>query len=349
MSIVGYLKNFIPMDVMFRVKYYRELHNKKTLQIKEGKHIFFLDAPDYGNVGDQAIAYAIYKFADKYFSEYQFVEILQKDVASYLDFLRKNIKQGDVIFLTGGGNMGNYYRIYEATRRIIIDTFKNNQIVIFPQSIMYSNDFFGRLSLNKAKRVYNGHPNLVVCAREKISFDKMNRIFKDVILCPDIVLSLIDLFPCFQNSARKTIGLCLRDDIEQSLNSTDRNRIKEQAEELKQGISTISTVEEHGIIDFNNRESVVVAKIKQIANCSALVTDRLHAMIFSVISRTPCLVFNNSNSKIAGTLSWLNDYQGVMLLDSTENIKDKLSGLLEHELIDSLNLDYSALIERIGK
>lgn len=349
MSVFEYIKNFIPLNVMFMVKYYKELHNQKKIQLEEGKHIFFLDAPDYGNIGDQAIAYAIYKFAEKYFCEYQFVEILQKDVASYLEFLRKNIKQGDVIFLTGGGNMGNFYRIYEATRRIIIDTFKNNQIVIFPQSIMYSTDIFGMLSLNKAKRIYNRHPNLIVCARETISYNKMKKIFSNVILCPDIVLSLTELFLPTKKFARKTIGLCLREDIERSLNSAERERIKEQIENIKQGLSIISTVEEHNAINFNNRESIVVAKIKEIANCSALVTDRLHAMIFSIISRTPCLVFNNSNSKIAGTISWFDDYQGVVLIKSAESIKDKLTEMSKKEIVDTLNLDFSALVDRIGK
>lgn len=349
MSLVKCLKKILPMNTMFKIKYRDELRNQKFLHIEKGKHIFFLDAPDYGNIGDQAIAYAIKLFAEKTFSGYQFVEVLQKDVASYLEYLKKIIQGEDIIFLIGGGNMGNYYRIYEATRRLIIRSFKNNQIVIFPQSIMYSEDLFGKISLYKARKIYNSHPNLLVCAREEISYEKMRRVFNNVILCPDIVLSLANYNMDFDMKKKGSVGICLRDDIERILTFEQRTEIERVLSNISHSVKNVATVGEYEDIDKKNRDKIVIEKINQIAKCNLLVTDRLHAMIFAIIARTPCLVFDNNNSKISGTVEWLADYPGIKLLHTTENFELYATQMIESEITTGISMDYSNLIQQMGK
>lgn len=341
------LKNFLPLNLMFRIKYMKQYISPKTLKHSNKKRIYFLDAPDYGNIGDQAIAWAIRKFAMKYFSDYEFVEILQRDVASYLNWLKKNISKNDIIFLTGGGNMGNYYRIYEATRRIVISTFKNNRVVVFPQSIMYSEDFWGRISMAKARKVYNGNPNLLVLAREESSYSKMKNLYNSVMLCPDIVLYTIGM-PAFESVKHgEYVGVCLRNDIEQKLSIRDHANIKNICKQFASQQKIITTASDHADITEVNRERIVVNKIKEIAGCKVLVTDRLHAMIFAMLTSTPCVIFQNNNDKIRGTFSWLKRAEQMQLIENVDELDTALVKVNTAQSTISEVFDYTVIANAI--
>ncbi len=74
---------------------------------------------------------------------------------------------------------------------------------------------------------YSKHKNLTVVAREKISFDKMKKIYNknNVILSPDIVMSLNMIEPQFQ---RDGITICLRDDKEKLIDSKSQSELISQ-------------------------------------------------------------------------------------------------------------------------
>lgn len=341
------LKNFIPLELMFKIKYLNQLCRPKDLKDTSKKKIYYLDAPDYSNIGDQAIAYSIRIFAADHFPEYEFIEILQRDVASYLKWLKKHIKKDDMIFLTGGGNMGNYYRIYEATRRIIISSFPNNKIVIFPQSLMYSEDIWGNLSKKKSQRVYNSHSNLIIFAREKDSYEKMKRLYKNVLLCPDIVLSTSGKMPIEFREKEDCIGLCLRNDIEQKLTERDHCIISTISSQNASKVVEISTISDIKEITESNREQIVIGKISEISKCKVLITDRLHAMIFATISHTPCVVFQNSNSKINGTLSWLKKLQHIQMIEQSEDLNKALTKVMSIPCISTDLFDFAIVAKKI--
>ena len=111
--ILSVIKSLIPISILFRLRYFWQFFYSKSLSLTSNKkRIYYLDAPDYGNLGDQAIALAIRKFSERELPEYEFVEILQSEVASYVRWIKKNIRPEDIVFLTGGGNIGNKYRKY---------------------------------------------------------------------------------------------------------------------------------------------------------------------------------------------------------------------------------------------
>ncbi|MGU9505010.1 polysaccharide pyruvyl transferase family protein, partial [Bacillus paralicheniformis] len=62
-----------------------------------------------------------------------------------------------------------------------------------------------------------------------------------------------------------------------------------------------------------------------------VVTDRLHGMLFSILTRRPCLVFANNNHKIESTIStWLQDVRSVKLVtpDSVTSVENQLKTLM---------------------
>ena len=317
--MIRLIKSFIPMSLLFKIKYIRNFTNQQSLKVRNSKKIFFLDSPDYGNIGDQAIALAIKEFAGKNFPDYEFVEILQKDVSKHIKSLKKQISKNDIIFLTGGGNMGNVYKIYEATRRFVIQSFPSNKIIVFPQTIDYTDDLFGKISLKHSKKIYNTHKALTLCAREKESYKKMKAFYPNanIILCPDIVLYLtVDM----NLEKSEKVALCLRDDCERVLTESDAKKlinILNKENVIVENITTSTTFQE---ITSKNRENIVINKIRERSKYRFVVTDRLHAMIFCIVSHTPCIVFNNSNGKVKGVYELLGNSSYVKYVNNIEEV-----------------------------
>lgn len=334
------IKNFFSLGFLFRMKFIKKFCENKSVILHKGPCIYYLDAPDYGNLGDQAIAVAIKKYAQKEFPNYVFVEILYNQLPAYSRCLKKNIKEEDVIFLTGGGNMGNVYRIYEATRRYVIEQFKKNTIIVFPQSINYTDTFFGKVSFWRSKIIYSKHKKLIICAREKNSYEIMVMAYKrnKVILVPDIAFSLLPSAKIYKSN---TVGICFRDDGERALSDELRMKITQEVE-FAGRVSVIDTIDSTKKYTETSREKEVMEKITQIAQCKVLITDRLHAMIFAIITQTPCIVIKNNNYKITGTVEWLKEQANVVFFDEHHSIIEQIatitnnSGIFEpnYELLD---------------
>jgi pyruvyl transferase EpsI len=49
----------------------------------------------------------------------------------------------------------------------------------------------------------------------------------------------------------------------------------------------------------------VYGKLDEFAKSKLVITDRLHGMIFSAITGTPCIVFANSNGKVEAEYQWI--------------------------------------------
>ena len=300
-------KRLFPIRIRFELKNFIEYFKCTNIVIndKNKNKIFYLDSSSYNNLGDQAISYAIGLFVKDNFSDYEFVEILEKDFLRNFRFLKKNIKKDDIIFLTGGGNMGNLYPKYESIRRKTINYFKNNKIIIFPQTIDYDNTNYGQKELKKSIEIYNSNKNLIICAREEKSYNIMKKIYNNVYLIPDIVLYLTKknyLFSkCDDNDS--VMGICFRNDKEKSIDENKVNSIKA----LFTNIIELSTMYSKKTINQYEREKILFDKLLEFSKCSLVLTDRLHGMIFSVITNTPCIAFDNLNKKVSGVFKTIED------------------------------------------
>ena len=304
------LKKILPLEINFEIKNFKEYLKKRTIKLENNnrQRIFFLDAASYNNLGDQAISFAISKYIIDNFKDYEYIEVLEKEFLRNLRYLKKNINKNDIICLAGGGNMGNLYPRYEAIRRKVIKNFKNNKIVIFPQTIDYENDKYGRKELNRSRKVYNSNPNLIVCAREKKSYNIMKNLYTNVILVSDIVFYLYGkLDDKVQNIEKNKIGICLRDDKESIFNERERNNIINSIHDIN-SIIYLSTMSDIQYIDKKNRKKVLMDKLREFKKCNIVLTDRLHGMIFSILCDIPCIVFDNSNKKVSGVLEMISNY-----------------------------------------
>ena len=316
------------------------LKNEKLYLDKDKKRTFVFLAADYGNIGDIAITYAQKEFLKDCLKNYQIIEINLHDTYKYLYFLKKNINKDDIITIIGGGNLTNRYDYFEELRRIVIKNFKNNKIISFPQTIEFTEDYFGQISKRRSQKIYSKNRNLIIFAREKKSFENMKETFpkNKVLLCPDIVMYLKEKLN-IKKDKREKIGICLRDDKEKAINS---DIVKEKIIKKcgKENIIYMSTHTGDENYRQEKRDKYFKDLLENISQKEFFVTDRLHGMIFCYLTNTPCLAFDNDNHKVKETYDlWLKDCEFIKLVSNNEiNDIDKFIEEIKTIKINNINL-----------
>lgn len=314
----------LPIDQYGNIRFAKERLSQKAPDIKPksvGNRIWFLDAPEYGNLGDQAIAYAILRFCEDNLIDRELIEFQENTVLQYLGWLKKNIDTSDVIILQGGGNLGNIYPRYEFIRRIIIKSFPNNKIIIFPQSVSFSEDSKGLHERRIFSEVYGKHKKLILFARDSHSFKLIRKYIPDtdVRLCPDIVFYLTGEI---EGQKRNGVGVCLRQDSEKSISNEDAESIIADIKRKYCSCRQITTLcEETMPIVGDLRKRLVREKLNEFASQELVLTDRLHGMIFSYITSTPCIALDNATGKsLFAYNDWLRNSKNVIFLKPGQQV-----------------------------
>ena len=235
--------------------------------------------------------------------------MLSGRIGKYLEELKRTIKPEDIICLHGGGNMGTLYKKEEYDRLAILESFPNNSIISFPQTISFDDSFFSKIFARFLKKKYSKHKNLTLFARENMSFECMSTMYPEnkIFLTPDIVLSL----PMFaEKKSRHGLIFCMRNDKERILKNLDSENLLSAAKRRFSDISfTDTTVDGVGnsFLSPDRGEQLFQKKIHELANAELVITDRIHGMIFCALSGTNCIALNNSNRKVEYEYFWLKD------------------------------------------
>lgn len=106
--------------------------------------------------------------------------------ASIEDFEPNRVSAGATILLQGGGNFGDLWRSNQDFRLSVIEAFPTNPIVMFPQSLSYSDPQI----LASDAAAFNRHGDLTLCWRDATSFAVAQRAFTRCrnLLLPDMAL-----------------------------------------------------------------------------------------------------------------------------------------------------------------
>lgn len=311
---------YLYREIKWKMKKYNT-HNISLGNNNKNKAYIFI-AADYGNLGDVAITYAQKLFLEELLKNYEIIEVPSKKTYEYIKTIKKVIKPNDIITLIGGGNMSNRYDGIEESRRMVVKEFKNNKIISFPQTIEFDDSTYGKESLKRTKKIYSHNNNLILFAREKMSFELMKKLFvnKEVDLAPDIVMYLKGKV-IRKNTLRSGIGVCFRDDSEKSIDDGLKTQILDAIKnEEKEYFDTYIGNEK---FVYDTRYDDLMSFLKDVASKELVVTDRLHGMIFCYITNTPCLVIDNANHKIKSTYeTWLKNCGYIKLIDNKFSIQD---------------------------
>lgn len=284
--------------------------------------IYLIGTEDLNNLGDHHIAISQLEFLKKYFSEYTIIEIPITTFGSELRYLKHKIKPDHILFCSGGGNCGDAYANSESIRHSTIENFPNNKIIIFPQTIDFSDSKEGQTILEKAKALYS-NPNILFITREEKSYNFAKNNFKcTILLYPDIVL-----FSNYSNihNLRQNVLLCMRNDKEKAITSDDITCIKTFIKERGYSYTYTDTTTKEDI-PLDDRNVEIDKLIKQFSSAKLVITDRLHGMIFSAISQTPCVTLSNYNHKVKGVYEWTKELNYIKFADSS-NIIDAIESV----------------------
>ena len=266
------------------------------------------------NVGDHAQAVAIRDWLTVEFPNLPVVEMDKAQVISELDVAKLRIGPEDLIFLHSGGNMGDRGIYSESARRAIIEAFPDHPIVSLPQTIYFSDTEEGRRELRRSADIYARHPRLLIMARDQVSYEFAHEHFPhcNLQLCPDFVLYLDDELS--QRARRQErsdrVLLCLRNDPESILDAEDRGSI---ADAVPYACDTYDTTIPRSIPRANRRTELHQA-VDHFSSHALVITDRMHGMIFSVLTRTPCIVLPTVDHKMRASYEWFRDVQGLAFL-----------------------------------
>lgn len=290
----------------------------------KGKKIILMGMPYHGNIGDQAIALAEEKIIRKISTNIEIIEFPEKRLVSSVLEKRNFINDEDIILMHGGGNIGDTYEVPEEGRRAIIEMFPKNKIIVFPQTAYFDS----MDELEKSKKIYNGHKNLTIMAREEKSYKFMKENFNKckIYLTPDIVMTMREPF----NFERNNVLIMFREDKEKTLT----NEIQEKIQNIiKRKCGNYELSDMHLGEDVTNiygerREKTVNEKFKQIGTSKLVITDRLHGMIFSAITETPCVVFGSYTHKIKESYKWLENLEYIELCDNVNLLEEKISKVM---------------------
>lgn len=347
------MKSLIPLKIKQSLKSYFVENNINGNFKSNKKKIVIALAADYGNLGDIAISYAQYMFLKKHFSDFEIIDVPISRTLKNIRTLKEHLTDEDIITIVGGGNLTNQYQDIENFRLLWIKKFPNNKIISFPQTIDFSNDNSGRMSLSASFKLYNAHNNFSMFARESVSLEMMNKVLSpEAFYCPDIVLSLDESSPEF---TRKTITCCIRNDDESNLSNTQREELLSNIEtEFSSNVTFTDTHIGVSNLSWDERLDELKKIWIEFKQSKVVITDRLHGMIFSVITKTPCVVLVNSNHKIMQTYKdWLHHLPHITLIEKYDlkNITDAIKTMSEMKNSDiklpDLKQKYQPLIDKI--
>ncbi|TAH73742.1 MAG: hypothetical protein EWM47_02440 [Anaerolineaceae bacterium] len=314
-------------------------YNKTKIFLK--KRIFLIGCEDFWNLGDHHIGISEIEYLEETFPEYAIVEITASNYFAVNRLLPLIIRRKDLICLHGGGNIGNFYMLAEYIRRDIMKKFKNNEKVIFPQTIHYDASKEAKAILKEDQDRIKKTENLTLCVREQYSYELAKEYFDcDIVLVPDIVLfsNYIDKF----KYDREGIILLLRNDLERVITEQEKQSI---INILQLYTSNIRINDTQLITDIhvNDRRVVMDDFISKIAGAEIVITDRLHGMVFCAITETPCIVLPNYNHKVEGVYNWISDLEYIIMIKDMAELEEAVSKLLR---INRIVYDNSFILKK---
>lgn len=288
--------------------------------LKIDRAVALLDFPNHSNVGDSAI----------WLGEVEWLQSLGVRRLSYSCDIRTYFKEslsrqiGDgTILLSGGGNLGDLWIDTQEFREQVISSFPKNRIIQLPQSIYFQD----RSLLNRAREVFDRHPDLIILVRDERSLEIARKEFHTPsFLCPDMAFYLGPL--------RRPTPVA--DDVIW-LARTDKESAVSAISNESRGVSRVDWLEEPRTplvrmnyllsyqLRLHNGKPAVVSKAvsmtyhplarqrlargcRLLGRGKTVISDRLHGHILSLLLGIPHILLDNSYGKVRNFYStWTSD------------------------------------------
>lgn len=205
------------MQYTNKIFHLRNIINERLLPLIDNDYIY-LDLPYHTNIGDLLIWQGTLEFLSQ--TNHKCLYSTDAD-----NFLEKSINENTIIILHGGGNWGDLWEKHHIFRKKIVRTYPKNKIIVFPQTVYYQD----KQKLLQDIEFYNNYPNVIICARDNVSYNILASNFKNnkILLVPDMAF-FVNIKECKKNTRK--ILFAKRTDKELSLNKERYDNIPQSAE-----------------------------------------------------------------------------------------------------------------------
>lgn len=231
--------------------------------------------------------------------------------------------------------MGDLYRQHSKFRRIVIESYPRNKVIILPQTIYYVQ----KELIEEDAEFYAQHPNVTICTRELYSYELVKKYFSNpCLLLPDMAFFInMEKYKIGQEKGKvlylKRIDKELADvggDIEISENvevhdwpTYEYTFLKVQIIEKLFGIfcrlMIVLKFSDKCIARWNDRKRnyfyrrfYVQLGINFLSPYSFIYTTRLHVMILGVLLNKKMHLINNTSGKVINFYdTWLKENNNI--------------------------------------
>lgn len=316
------------MSYAAKIDQLRTICGKRLLPLI-GQECILADAPYYDNIGDILIWQGVHDFLNE-----NHINCRHEYSIGTFDF--PPIPKEVTILLTGGGNFGDLWRFFQDFRLKVIESYPDNPIVMFPQSVWYDDETL----MEKDAAAMAHHKNLTLCARDAFTHEIFKKHFSanNIVLVPDMAFCISEkqLSPYRRMSIpgknlyfkRTDKELCNTTVIETPDFSDIRDWPSMEKEMTRFKLFKVSRGVRRRLpgkflrrisgnaIDFTAKALIRNALVK--TGCSFLApyehvtTTRLHAMILSVLLHKQVSYIDNTTGKLSAFAdTWLTDLDGI--------------------------------------
>lgn len=313
------------MMYLEKIQHLKCLIQKQLVPLIDGDYVL-LDLPYYSNVGDSLI----WQGEEDFLKTLPY-KCLYKSGIRDVSYVKKHVKPDTVILCQGGGNFGDFWPVHQLFRKQVVESFPNNRIVVFPQSIGYRN----KNQLEQDALFFSKYPNVIICVRDKMSLEIAEKFFlyNPHFLVPDMAF-FMEVYKFEKNKVKKKSTMFLKRNDKELDESLDYTIVPEDAV-VKDWLSlqnhnkflwktrlmsrcsfldkVFKTNFEKKINDYfwNNylRNIQVQEAIDVLSPYDIIYTTRMHAVILSVLlGKEKIYYFDNSYGKTSSLVeTWLSD------------------------------------------
>lgn len=339
------LSNRITKKVILTLRHYQlslNLYLKTSDKLrkleKNKKSVFYLGIPAHSNLGDLAQGVCIRRWLKKHYPERQVVEIetnaLVNTPFSLLNKLAKLYKSGDIIVFQSGYTTTDLGGFADEMHRAVMKVLPNAEMLMLPQTIFFQN----KANEKRTAESYNSMKHMLFLARDRVSFGMAKQMFPDipVMQFPDIVTTLIGNYSF--DYSRDGIMFCCRDDGEKYYSDEEILSLMNKCEKLCKVAKTDTTKVGKTADIVRNAKSYIMNEIDTYAHYKAVITDRYHGTILSLVAGTPVIIIKTTDHKVTTGAEWFkgvyDDY--VYVANSLDEAYEIAKSVLNKELTNKL-------------
>jgi pyruvyl transferase EpsO len=291
------------LDVIAKLQ--GNIHDCLKDYVSADEPLAILDFPDIRNCGDSAIWLGEMAYLDKKYGKRPAYVSRMDDFSP--EELERIMPTGP-IFIHGGGNFGDLWGAHQDFRERVLERFPGRQVIQFPQSIHYKS----QERVDQSARIIGRHKNFVLLVRDEESREFAEKHFDcQVRLCPDMAFSIGALQPA---ASEFPVLAMLRADREKASDSDlsaypdvpREDWITESARSVRVskafGAGSAFVALKPAEMRLRKLDAAAHNRfrrgIRQISRGRAIVTDRLHVHICSLLLGRPHAVLDNSYGKV---------------------------------------------------